>query len=369
VQSTLPSLQPQPLQLSPEGTPLPFGNVCPATSQEPPSSTPSGSCEMHGSSGKREHTPSDSSTNSAQTTGSQPISVQAMLALAKSGDLVVDNPIVQITSVAPGRRLGHLSLSVTTFAAMFAPYTYLAARLEQVAGFGSTGVATALAGFGTAGQAGQALATQLADRAPLRATLLIVVTVALAGVCLSAVHENPFLLAMLLGVWGAAHTAAVTLCQVRVTLTGDGAPAFAMSMNISSANLGIALGAVFGGWGVERMGVDAMSWGAASRVVVIASLAGLTHALAERDRPKQVVSFAANPWSTSLQAGGHFHGTGWSTQSEMEHPLHQGRVRLLEDAPLGHWEGQRAARLRGRALAKARDERERSRREDQAVRL
>jgi MFS transporter, DHA1 family, inner membrane transport protein len=178
--------------------------------------------------------------------------------------------------------LSHLGLSVATFASMFASYTYLAAWLEQVAAFDGNGVALALAGFGAAGLIGQAVATKVANWLPLRATLWVVTTIALTGVGLSVVYEHALLLALLLGVWGAAHTAAVTLCQVRVTLAGGHAPAFAMAMNISSANLGIALGAVFGGWVVGRAGVNAIGWSAASLVIVVAALAGLTHALARR---------------------------------------------------------------------------------------
>jgi predicted MFS family arabinose efflux permease len=185
--------------------------------------------------------------------------------------------------------LSHLSLSVATFAAMFASYTYLAAWLEEVASLDGSGVAIALAGFGGAGLIGQAMATKVADRAPLRATVLVVATVALTGVCLSSVEAHPFLLALLLGVWGAAHTAAVTLCQVRVTLGGGRAPAFAMAMNISSANLGIALGAVFGGWVVEHAGVNAIGYGAASVAMVVAALAGLTDVLGRRPKPTAAI--------------------------------------------------------------------------------
>jgi DHA1 family inner membrane transport protein len=181
--------------------------------------------------------------------------------------------------------LSHLSLSVATFTSMFAFYTYLAAWLAQVASLDGNGVAIALAGFGAAGLVGQAIATRVADRAPLRATMLIVTTISLTGVCLSLIADNPLLLALLLGVWGAAHTAAVTLCQVRVTLAGGCAPAFAMAMNISSANLGIALGAVFGGWVVERAGVNAIGYAAASLVIVVAALAALTHALGGARKP------------------------------------------------------------------------------------
>ncbi|HEV7371521.1 hypothetical protein, partial [Arenibaculum sp.] len=52
-----------------------------------------------------------------------------------------------------------------------------------------------------------------------------------------------------------AHAAAFVLCQVRVMLAGSLAPAFAMSLNISASNLGIACGAALGGWAVERWGI------------------------------------------------------------------------------------------------------------------
>jgi MFS transporter, DHA1 family, inner membrane transport protein len=175
--------------------------------------------------------------------------------------------------------LSHLSLSVATFTSMFGFYTYLAAWLEQVASLDGNGVAIALAGFGGAGLMGHATATKMADRAPLRATMLVVTTVALTGVCLSVHYDNPLLLAIWLGIWGAAHTAAVTLCQVRVTLAGGCSPAFAMAMNISSANLGIALGAFYGGWVFESAGINAICYAAASLVIVVAALAWLTHAL------------------------------------------------------------------------------------------
>jgi predicted MFS family arabinose efflux permease len=178
--------------------------------------------------------------------------------------------------------LSHLSLSVATFTLMFTFYTYLAAWLEQVVSLDGHGVALALAGFGGAGLVGQVLAARVADRLPLRATMLVGTTVALTGVCLSAFHESSLLLALSLGVWGAAHTAAVTLCQVRVALAGGTSPAFAMAMNISSANLGIALGAFFGGWVLERAGINAIGYGAASLVIVVAALAALTHGLETR---------------------------------------------------------------------------------------
>jgi MFS transporter, DHA1 family, inner membrane transport protein len=42
---------------------------------------------------------------------------------------------------------------------------------------------------------------------------------------------------------------------------GDGAPAFASSLNISACNAGIAFGAAAGGWLIERHGIAMMGFG------------------------------------------------------------------------------------------------------------
>jgi DHA1 family inner membrane transport protein len=80
---------------------------------------------------------------------------------------------------------------------------------------------------------------------------------------------------VLLGIWSIAHTAGVTLSQVRVTMAGDRAPAFAMTLNISCANLGIAAGAFTGGWAIDRWGLAAIGWtpiAFAALVVVLSAL-------------------------------------------------------------------------------------------------
>jgi len=157
----------------------------------------------------------------------------------------------------------HLALSVAAFAVTFAAYTYLTAWLAERAGLSNLQIALVLAGFGATGLLGIAMAASVADDALLRATVLAVVVVPLAAIGLPFTEATGARL-LLLAVWGSAHTACVTLCQVRVTLAGRVAPGFAMAMNISAANLGITLGALAGGWVVARWGVDAIGWGSLS---------------------------------------------------------------------------------------------------------
>lgn len=151
------------------------------------------------------------------------------------------------------RFLGHLALSVTIFAAMFSAYTYLGAWFEDVLGLDVGGVALALLLFGAVGVAGNVVAERVAARFPLAATAFTSVTLAVA-VNVAAWTGGSIPAAVIpLAVWGVMHTAGVTLSQVRVTLAGATAPAFAMTLNISAANLGIAVGALTGGWAVDRL--------------------------------------------------------------------------------------------------------------------
>ncbi|TRW14468.1 MFS transporter [Glacieibacterium frigidum] len=154
--------------------------------------------------------------------------------------------------------LANLALSVLLFAAMFAAYTYLGAWMEGALGLSVWSVTLTLFLFGVAGLVGNVVAARIADGAPLRATAIAILML-VASINLAAlVQGSIFLAAIPLALWGISHTASVTLSQVRVTLAGNEAPAFAMTMNISAANLGIAIGAFGGGWLIDQEGVGAI---------------------------------------------------------------------------------------------------------------
>ncbi|HEV7368854.1 MFS transporter [Arenibaculum sp.] len=179
----------------------------------------------------------------------------------------------------------HLLLSATLFAATFAAYTYLAAYLETVFGLGAEGVGLALMGFGIAGLAGNWAAGRVVDRGPTAATAGVAAVLALAMAAVPAAGAQAVLAVPLLAVWGAAHAAAFVLCQVRVMLAGSVAPAFAMSLNISASNLGIACGAALGGWAVERWGIVNVGLAGAMPAVLAFGLAVLVGLRAPRVRP------------------------------------------------------------------------------------
>jgi len=77
------------------------------------------------------------------------------------------------------------------------------------------------------------------------------------------VAEHAFFLALVLVLWGGAHMAAFVINQVRVMQAAQHAQTLALSLNISACNLGIALGAMFGGYIIERVSIEFVGYAGA----------------------------------------------------------------------------------------------------------
>ncbi len=166
--------------------------------------------------------------------------------------------------------LAHLGLSIVMFAAMFAPYTYLAAMLEENAGLTQNAVAAVMMGFGAAGIAGNWAAgwwSANATQATLAATLVMAACMAMVPLLGGRLGG----LLPLLAVWGAAHAAGFLLCQLRAMQAAPEAPALAAALNISAANIGITLGAGVGGLAAGRFGVSATGLAGAALAVLAAA--------------------------------------------------------------------------------------------------
>lgn len=179
----------------------------------------------------------------------------------------------------------HLLLSVVLFAAMFAAYTFLAAWLERGLKLSSGEIALVLLLFSVGGVFGNSVAARVVDRAPTVATAVTALALAISVNAVDAFSGLWPVVVVLMGIWSTAHTAGVTLSQVRVTMAGGRASAFAMTMNLSCANLGIALGAFSGGWSIDRWGDRAIGWApGAFSLLALGLCIVLAHADFERDR-------------------------------------------------------------------------------------
>ena len=171
--------------------------------------------------------------------------------------------------------VGNVLLSLLVFTGMFTAYTYLADMLERLAGFNGQWVGWSMMAFGAIGLLGNWAGGRLADRSALGATLLFSALMAAGLAVLGPVMRTPGLLAVALGIWGIAQAALFIVCHVRVMKSAPEAPAFAASLNISGANIGIGLGAIVGGQVIDGYGLASLGVAAAGIVLAAVGLAAL----------------------------------------------------------------------------------------------
>ncbi|WP_296179074.1 MFS transporter [Pseudomonas sp. UBA1879] len=171
---------------------------------------------------------------------------------------VADKGEKQTDILRQPRFLAHILLSVLAFTAMFTAYTYLADILERLANVPTSQVGWWLMGFGAVGMIGNHVGGAMVDRRPLGAMVLFLLVLGVGMLGAVALASNtPWLIGSLI-IWGVAYTALFPVCQVRVMTAGAKAQALAASMNISAANAGIGLGAIFGGLGIHHYGLGSL---------------------------------------------------------------------------------------------------------------
>lgn len=173
------------------------------------------------------------------------------------------------------RFLAHVLLSVLTFTAMFTAYTYLADILERLGGVPAGQVGWWLMGFGAVGMLGNHLGGSMVDKRPLGAMVVFLLVLGVGMTAAVAFAEQRAWLIAALVAWGIAYTALFPICQVRVMQAGAKAQALAASLNISAANAGIGLGAIFGGVGIRQFGLDSLgllATGVAALALIVALL-------------------------------------------------------------------------------------------------
>jgi predicted MFS family arabinose efflux permease len=163
---------------------------------------------------------------------------------------------------------GHVLLSVILFTGMFTAYTYLADMFERLAGFNGSVVGWALMAFGAVGLIGNTLGGRIVDRNPLVASLIFSVPMAIGLVLVVPAVQSLPLFAVTLALWGITQAALFPVSHVRVMKSAPQASAFAASLNISGANLGIGVGAIVGGQVIDAVGVGGLGYAAAGIVAV-----------------------------------------------------------------------------------------------------
>ncbi len=169
--------------------------------------------------------------------------------------------------------IGHIVLSVLVFSGMFTAYTYLADILERLAGFDGTLVGWCLMGFGAVGLIGNSLGGRMVDRHPLIASMVFCAFMIGGLVALVPSIHSTLGLAAAMGKWGVTQAALCLVSHVRLMKVAPHAPAFAASLNIAGANLGIGLGAMVGGRVIDSYGLGNLGFAAAGFILVSILLA------------------------------------------------------------------------------------------------
>ncbi|PBP43203.1 MFS transporter [Pseudomonas syringae] len=168
---------------------------------------------------------------------------------------------------------GHVLLSVLVFSGMFTAYTYLADMLERLAGFDGALVGWCLMGFGAVGLLGNSLGGRMVDRHPLIASLVFCAFMVIGMVAVVPSIHSVVALPLALAVWGITQAALFLVSHVRLIKAAPQAPAFAASLNIAGANLGIGIGAVIGGRVIDHLGLGHVGFAAAGIIVLAIVLA------------------------------------------------------------------------------------------------
>ncbi|WP_324031939.1 MFS transporter [Aeromonas caviae] len=161
----------------------------------------------------------------------------------------------------------------------FTAFTFLAPILQQVSGFSAGAVSLILLVYGVSVAVGNIWGGKLADRmGPLPALKLLFAGLAVVLLVLTFTAPHPVLAVLTVLVWGAFAFGNVPGLQVLVVKQAErhtpNAVDVASGLNIAAFNVGIALGAVVGGFVVEHLGLMHTPW-VGALIVLLAY--GLTH--------------------------------------------------------------------------------------------
>jgi len=151
-------------------------------------------------------------------------------------------------------------LSLILFTGMFCSYTYITVTLQQVAQLSAKLTALVLVGFGVAGVVGNLVSGRISVGSSLKATMALVIGFAVVFFSFEKMLSSSFTLGLSIVVWGAMHGASFVICQLRAIAIPGLNRAFALSLNISVCNLGIAAGGWAGGVVIDYLGVSSLGY-------------------------------------------------------------------------------------------------------------
>ncbi|SFD84087.1 MFS transporter, DHA1 family, arabinose polymer transporter [Actinopolyspora alba] len=178
-----------------------------------------------------------------------------------------------------------LGTAAMSIGALFASFSYVAPLLTEVTGFASNMLTPLLVLFGVGLVAGNLLGGRYADRAQLPTlyvclSLLLVVLVAFT---FTSGYKIPAALTLVF--LGGAGFSTVPGFMTRVIDKAEGAPTLASAAGASGANLGISLGAYFGGLTIDAgFGYTSPTWVGAAMAALGLGFTALSGVLEMRNK-------------------------------------------------------------------------------------
>ena len=155
------------------------------------------------------------------------------------------------------RVLAMLGVGFLLLGGQFTALTYLSAFLGDITGISGQLISVFLLVFGIATAVGTFAGGRAADRGAATTLIVANTLLVLALALLYLIGSIPILVAVALAAWGLIGFGLVPSLQLRViTLAGRGGD-LAATLGVSAVNLGIASGAVVGGWAGARWDVNA----------------------------------------------------------------------------------------------------------------
>lgn len=161
----------------------------------------------------------------------------------------------QAPRAAAPRVLAVMGIALVVLGGQFTAFTYITPFLQQVTGISGALVSAFVLSFGAASAVGNFVGGKMADRFPTGTLAVAGTWLALSLLLLYLAGSVPALAVLALLAWGLGGFALIPALQLRVlNLAGSGAD-LAATLNASAINVGIACGAVAGGWIISGHGV------------------------------------------------------------------------------------------------------------------
>jgi MFS transporter, DHA1 family, inner membrane transport protein len=154
-----------------------------------------------------------------------------------------------------------LLVTLLSMSGQFTAFTYIAPVIRKAFGGGPEQVAIAFAVAGVTGVAGNAIASRVVSQLGIDRVIAIAITGLVLGLGLFALSFGAFFLALCgIGLWGLGSFSSNSLQQSRLLALAPPIASATIALNTSVVYLGQAVGALTGGWFVDRGVSAAIGW-------------------------------------------------------------------------------------------------------------